>query len=109
MTSRVILIAPLVLLAACGDDVPAETEEDAQREAAGEVLGGTISDDMLPLDDLRSQSPPLRESAEGGENEDGGESTAPAEDAQDTAGENPAEQNPAQEDPAMTPDPAPDA
>ncbi|MEM6266400.1 MAG: hypothetical protein AAF707_02660 [Pseudomonadota bacterium] len=50
----------LLALASCSDE-PAVIEEqadDAQSEAAGEVLGGTISDDMLPLDQLRSQSPP---------------------------------------------------
>lgn len=50
----------LLALASCSDE-PAVVEEqadDAQSEAAGEVLGGTISDDMLPLDQLRSQSPP---------------------------------------------------
>jgi hypothetical protein len=31
------------------------------------VLGGTISDDMLPLDTVTSQNPPLRETAERGD------------------------------------------
>lgn len=56
MMKRLILIAPILLVAACGDeaDEPAATGG----EAAGEVLGGTISDDMLPLDELTSTSPP---------------------------------------------------
>ena len=33
--------------------------DEADRAAKGEVLGGTISDDMIPLDRLRSQSPPV--------------------------------------------------
>ena len=98
MTRRIIPIAALLLLAACQDDVPAETEADAEREAEGEVLGGTISDDMLPLDDVRSQSPPLQENGEGGSGDS--ETTAP-----DAPAANPAEQNPAQQDPTMTPDP----
>ncbi|MEO1730581.1 MAG: hypothetical protein AAFR64_07570 [Pseudomonadota bacterium] len=50
-------------LAACGSE--SETPE-AQAPAeqggtvTGEVLGGTISDDMIPLESLTSQSPPLR-------------------------------------------------
>ena len=60
--SAVLLAAGAALLSACGDDAPApEDGEEAERNAQGEVLGGTISDDMLPLDRLRSQSPPLRE------------------------------------------------
>lgn len=73
------LLVPLLAtaaLAACGGE--AETGPE-RRSAAGEVLGGTISDDMLPLDTVRSQSPPLRET--GG---DGGEREAPAEDGRAT-------------------------
>lgn len=43
--------SPIALLAACGDSAV----EDA--EASGEVLEGTISDAMLPLDRVRSQAP----------------------------------------------------
>ena len=39
------------LLAACGGDAPQEGE------VSGEVLEGTISDEMLPLDQLRSEAP----------------------------------------------------
>ena len=57
-----LLVAGTALLWACGDDTPAEeTPAEAGRNAQGEVLGGTISDDMLPLDRLRSQAPSLRE------------------------------------------------
>lgn len=47
----------LLALAACEDeaDVPANDEDG--REASGEVLEGTISDAMLPLDEVRSQAP----------------------------------------------------
>ena len=55
------LAAPLMLglLAACGGN--AGDAEGERRTAAGEVLGGSISDDMLPLDTVTSESPPLRE------------------------------------------------
>jgi hypothetical protein len=39
------------LLAACNGDAPEEGE------ATGEVLEGTISDEMLPLDQVRSEAP----------------------------------------------------
>ena len=43
-------------LAACeSESAPPPVEDDGRATAEGEVLGGTISDDMLPL---RSQSPP---------------------------------------------------
>ena len=51
-------LASAVFLAACGG---APDRTDDAREAEGEVLGGSISDDMLPLDQLQSQSPPMRE------------------------------------------------
>lgn len=46
-------------LAACGGGNEAAEQADDDRNARGEVLGGSISDDMLPLDTIRSQSPPL--------------------------------------------------
>ena len=49
--------AALALLSACGDasNNPSGPE---RRSAAGEVLGGEVSDAMLPLDTTRSTSPP---------------------------------------------------
>ncbi len=43
----------VTLLAACGGEAPSEDS----RAATGEVLEGTISDAMLPLDQVRSQPP----------------------------------------------------
>ena len=43
----------VALLAACGEEAPSEDS----RAATGEVLEGTISDAMLPLDQVRSQPP----------------------------------------------------
>jgi hypothetical protein len=54
---RLILALPaLALLAACGGEAPA----DDSRSASGEVLEGTISDTMLPVDRVRSE-PPLED------------------------------------------------
>lgn len=58
MMQRTIAVAALILtLAACDGGTDGDT---AGSGADGEVLGGTISDEMLPLDTVRSQSPPLR-------------------------------------------------
>jgi hypothetical protein len=55
LTAKRLLIAlsPLVLLAACGKEAPA----DDSRSASGEVLEGTVSDAMLPLDTVKSEPP----------------------------------------------------
>ena len=53
------LVTAGAFLAACeSESAPPPVEDDGRATAEGEVLGGTISDDMLPLDTLRSQSPP---------------------------------------------------
>ncbi|MBV7259127.1 hypothetical protein [Erythrobacter crassostreae] len=75
-----LILATVALLAACGDDEPvpdAATEEGG--EATGEVLGGTISDDMIPLDQLTSTSPPAEPTASsdgGGASSGGSASTS---------------------------------
>jgi hypothetical protein len=51
----IVLLLPMALLAACGEE-PA----DDGRAASGEVLEGTISDAMLPLDRVQSE-PPLED------------------------------------------------
>lgn len=51
-------LIPLALLAGCGEEPVVEPSDNDGRAAAGEVIGGTISDSMLPLDTLRSQAPP---------------------------------------------------
>lgn len=57
MRVRVTCLAVLIpLLAACGSDAPV-ADDEANRAATGEVLEGSISDDMLPLQDLSSQPP----------------------------------------------------
>lgn len=49
----------LIALAACGLGEDEKAADDT-RTAEGEIQGGTISDAMLPLDTLKSQSPPLK-------------------------------------------------
>lgn len=99
-------VVPLLLILApalggCGgqkDDGPERTS------APGEVLGGSVSDAMLPLDTVRSQSPPLRESTSSAERPTGtgparadeAEAEAPAEPASDEGA--PAAEEPAAED-----------
>jgi hypothetical protein len=67
------VLAALALLAACGEKAPSNDSRSAQ----GEVLEGTISDAMLPVDRVRSEPPledpkafaKVREGAEGAEGE----------------------------------------
>ncbi|MWV27224.1 hypothetical protein [Aurantiacibacter rhizosphaerae] len=71
LRSTLAIAAPLLLaLSACGDDTEVAVDDDG-REASGEVLDGTISDEMIPLDEMRSQAP-LAEAADGEENGEGG-------------------------------------
>lgn len=50
------ILPAALLLASCGSE-DAERVDDGEAEASGEVLEGTISDEMLPLDEVRSQAP----------------------------------------------------
>ncbi len=91
----------LLLLSACGEDA-APAEAEGESEAAGEVLEGTISDAMLPIDQTRSQAPlaapePGEEGEGGGAASSGsaeGDTAAPVEAAQ------PVSEEPATEPPA---------
>jgi len=60
LTRSLALLLPLLLLAGCNN----KPSRNDQRSASGEVLQGTIGDDMLPLDKLKSQ-PPLLAPSEG--------------------------------------------
>jgi hypothetical protein len=53
---RFALPVALLLLAACQSEPDALTAEGGG-QAEGEVLGGSISDEMIPLEQLRSQAP----------------------------------------------------
>ena len=61
MTDKRLLLAlpALALLAACGGE---KTPSNDSRSASGEVLEGTISDEMVPVDRVRSE-PPLEDPA----------------------------------------------
>ena len=75
-------LLPFVLLAACQDDAaPAEGEGDV----SGEVLEGTISDAMLPLDTVQSQPPLLNPEGETGEGGESAPATGPSPDATATS------------------------
>ena len=72
MKPALYLALPILLLTtACEDEAVPETDNTEQGgEVAGDVLGGSISDDMIPLDELRSQSPPAERSADGDAGDD---------------------------------------
>lgn len=55
VTRHAVILAAALALSACGDD-PAPVEDGS---VSGEVLEGSISDDMLPLDTIQSRSPPM--------------------------------------------------
>ena len=93
------LSAPLLLLAACEDEAADTAAPVTGGNAEGEVLGGTISDDMLPLEQLTSNSPPLEQSS--GEAGTGAGEEPQADDAQDdadTTGAEASEEAPAPEE-----------
>ena len=57
-----------LLLAACEDSAEPDGEAaETGGSVEGDVLGGSISDDMIPLEELRSQSPPTRQAASAAE------------------------------------------
>lgn len=78
MTARTILLAPLALamafgLTACEDEpaeAPAAKIDDQDRGAVGEVLGGTISDEMIPYEDIESRAPTMKDAPEGDSDDD---------------------------------------
>lgn len=86
----VLLLA--LALPACGSGNAPEAADGAN--AQGEIQGGTISDAMLPLDDLKSQSPPMKPAPgeSGAATAPGSEGTeSTAEDTEDTSEAAPAE------------------
>ena len=56
---RFILAATLLAVAGC-DSGDSELTSSDDAAAKGQVQGGTVSDAMVPLDQVQSQSPPLR-------------------------------------------------
>ena len=97
---RPVLVAGIALLAlsGCQDKKPAAP---SKATAVGEVLPGAVSDEMLPVDTVRSQ-PPLAPKSESGTSK-GDKPHASGKPASD----NPAEEAPAEEPPADAPPPPP--
>lgn len=90
--SRLIAVSTFALaLAACNGDAAEEGQ------AAGQVLDGTISDQMLPVDQVRSEAPLADPTAARAATASGSEA-ADEPDAPEDAGAEPAEEDP--EEPA---------
>lgn len=98
MKRLVSVLAVSLVLASCGQDAAEVDERNADSTARGEVLGGTISDTMLPLDAVQSQSPPQA----------GQDSTAGGEDDESSSSE-PDTQSDPQPEPEAEPEPAPES
>lgn len=71
-----LMTAALASLAACGGEPEADGPE--RSSAAGEVLGGEVTDDMLPLDTVRSTSPADPRAGEPGEPGEPGAEVSPS-------------------------------
>ena len=101
MTRCLALLLPLALLAGCN-----KSSKNDERSASGQVLQGTISDDMLPLDKLKSE-PPLLAPNEQAKTPEGVEDAASGEpDAEDAMSAQPeGEATPAATATTATPSP----
>ena len=57
--TRYALVLPAValLLSACGDEKAPDADATEEAGPQGQVYGGTISDAMLPVGEVKSQSP----------------------------------------------------
>jgi hypothetical protein len=85
-------LAVVLALAACGSDPAPGT--DGGGTASGEVLEGSISDAMLPVDTVQSQSPPLEKAP----SEAGGSGGDAAGDSGDASEPTPETEEPAPEE-----------
>ncbi|MBU2587704.1 MAG: hypothetical protein KJ872_06275 [Alphaproteobacteria bacterium] len=83
---RAVILAIALLAAACTEEATAPAEQQAT--AAGEVLGGEISDAMIPLEQLKSQAPlaprqaPSARDVDGEQPEVAGEASPQSEEAE---------------------------
>ena len=50
-------LCAVLLLGACSQDAPLDEENAAEKAVMGEVLPASVSDDMIPLETLRSRPP----------------------------------------------------
>lgn len=53
-----VLLGPALMLTACEEEAVVNETSETGGQASGEVLTGTISDDMIALEELTSTSPP---------------------------------------------------
>ena len=85
-SSRLLAAALAALLTACNGDAPQEGE------VTGEVLEGTISDEMLPLDRVQSEAPLADPTgtARGSQSNAGADDAEPADEAEIGAEDPPA-------------------
>jgi len=88
LAGRPLLLAPVMLaLAGCG----LSDDSSASKDAAGQVLPGTISDAMVPLDTVRSQAPLAPQAAPAGASDEASDaaeaSDAPSDAASAGAGD----------------------
>jgi hypothetical protein len=102
MTRPILALMPLVLLAACND----KATGDDSRAASGEVLEGTVSDAMLPVDRVQSE-PPLEDPDAFAEAQEKAAEAAPGEAAVPAAGETPDAAATAPSETAAAPPPEP--
>jgi hypothetical protein len=79
------LLMPVTLLLGGCDYFSGAGEEAQSGDASGEVLAPSVSDSMIPTDDLTSQPPALREDTASGGSDGGGadssDDTAEADDS----------------------------
>ena len=87
-SSRLLAAALAALLTACNGDAPQEGE------VTGEVLEGTISDEMLPLDRVQSEAPLADPTgtARGSQSNAGADDAEPADEADIGAEDAPADE-----------------
>ena len=75
MIRTIVFLGAALALASCSDNSAPASQQDEAATARGEVLGGSITDDMLPLDTVTSQAPALEDAEQG---EATGRDSAPA-------------------------------
>ena len=94
-----VAMALSLVLAGCGSSDGVETTEEGAK-AQGEILGGTISDEMVPLEEVRSASPPAKKEAGEGGQSSSGDSAGSDDGGTNEAG--PEEESAAESEPAET-------
>ena len=95
----VMVLGTLALLSACGDEAAAPEPVAETAAVTGEVLEGSISDAMLPLDELQSRAP---QAVIVPESDSGGSGGTPATTDGEQAGTAPAEDEPEPDAPSAS-------